>query len=122
MEAPRVFESEYRFLLIVWANEPVPSGELVRLAAEQLTWKKSTTYTVIRRLCERGVLRSEGGIVRALFTQEEVQRQVGSAFLQSTFGGSLPSLVAAFARARTLSPEEAAEIRRIIDEYGEGRP
>jgi len=119
MDIPKIFESEYRFMLIVWENAPVSGAELVRLAREQLEWKKSTTYTVIRRLCDRGVIENRGGTVTALYTREEIQRQESREFIGRTFGGSLPSLVAAFASNKSLTREEAEEIRRIIDSYEE---
>ena len=120
MEIPKIFESEFRFMLIVWEHAPVSGADLVRLAREQLEWKKSTTYTVIRRLCDRGVIENNGGIITALYSQDEVQRQESREFIGRTFGGSLPGLVAAFASNKSLTREEAEEIRRIIDSYEEG--
>ncbi len=119
MAVPKVFESEYRFCRIVWENEPVSSGELVKLAAAELEWKKSTTYTVIKRLCERGVLRSEGAVITSVYSREEIQRQESREFLDKTFGGSLPRFIAAFTSGKALSAEDAAEIRRMIDDYEE---
>ncbi|MBE6564851.1 MAG: BlaI/MecI/CopY family transcriptional regulator [Ruminococcaceae bacterium] len=119
-----IFESEYKFCLILWENEPIPSGELVRLCAEGLGWKKSTTYTVIKRLSERGVLVSENGIVRALVSRDEVQTAESEKFLARTFGGSLPSFIAAFSRSNALSKKDIDELRRMIDLYeekGEGK-
>ena len=120
MDIPKIFESEFRFMLIVWEHAPVSGAELVKLAREQLEWKKSTTYTVIRRLCDRGIIENSGGTVTALYTQDEVQRQESREFISRTFGGSLPGLVAAFASNKSLTREEAEEIRRIIDSYEEG--
>lgn len=120
MGIPTVFESEYRFCCILWAHEPVTSGELVRLCAAELGWKKSTTFTVIRRLAERGVLRSENAVVTSLVSREEVQRQESREFLDRTFDGSLPGFVAAFTESGSLSAEEAAQIRRLIEQYEEG--
>ena len=97
MEQPRrLAEGEYRFAALVWANEPLSSGQLVRLAADALGWKKSTTYTVLKKLCSRGILRNEGGTVTALVKQDAVQRQESAAVVDRTFGGSLPRFVAAF--------------------------
>lgn len=118
-EVPKVFESEYRFCLLLWDNEPIKSGDLAKLAASQLGWKKSTTYTVIKRLAERGVLKNEGSTVTSLVSREEVQYSKGREFLDRTFGGSLPGFIAAFARKRQLSAEETAQIREIIDSYEE---
>ena len=102
METPRVFESEYRFCLILWEHEPVKSGELVQLCREQLGWKPTTTYTVIKRLSERGILKNENTVVRSLVSRDEVQ-----AFL------------AAFARHRRLSGQEIDEVQRMIDRFRE---
>lgn len=117
METPKVFESEYRFCLLLWETEPVKSGELARLAAERLGWKKSTTYTVLKRLAERGVLRNEDSVVTSLVSREEVQCAESRAFINRTFGGSLPGFIAAFTGSKQLSAEEADEIRRMIDSY-----
>ena len=119
MATPKIFESEYRFMCIVWEQAPVTGTELVRLANQRLEWKKSTTYTVIRRLCDRGVIENCGGVITPLFTQEEVQRQESREFISRTFGGSLSGLVAAFANSKALTRQEADEIRRIIDAYEE---
>lgn len=120
MSTPTVFESEYRFCCILWAHEPISSGELVQRCADELGWKKSTTFTVIRRLAERGVLRSENAVVTSLVSQEEVQRHESRDFIDRTFGGSLPQFVAAFTGDGSLSAEEAAQIRRLIEQYEEG--
>ena len=100
METPKIFESEYRFCEILWENEPVTSSELVRLCNERLEWKKSTTYTVIRRLSERGVLKSEGAVVTSLVSREEVQSAESAEVVERTFSGSLPSFIAAFTRKK----------------------
>lgn len=117
MEIPKVFESEYRFCEILWENEPVTSSELVRLCNERLEWKKSTTYTVIRRLSERGVLRSEGAVVTSIVSKEDVQSAESAEVVERTFSGSLPSFIAAFTRKKNLSKQEIAEIQKIIDTY-----
>jgi len=119
METPKIFESEYRFCEILWENEPVTSSELVRLCYERLEWKKSTTYTVIRRLSERGVLKSEGAVVTSLVSREEVQSAESAEVIERTFSGSLPSFIAAFARKKNLSRQEVDEIQKIIDAYRE---
>ena len=119
---PKVFESEYRLCLLLWDNEPIKSGELAKLAAQEFGWKKSTTYTVIKRLTERGVLQNQDSTVTSLVTREEVQCAESREFLDRTFGGSLPNFIAAFANKKQLSPEEAAEIRRIIDSCTEESP
>ncbi|MDE7267369.1 MAG: BlaI/MecI/CopY family transcriptional regulator [Lachnospiraceae bacterium] len=118
MDTPKIFESEYRFCEILWENEPVSSSALVKLCSEQLEWKKSTTYTVIRRLSERGVLKSENAVVTSLVSKEEVLTAESAEVIEKTFAGSLPSFIAAFARKKTLTEQEIDEIREIIDSYG----
>ncbi len=117
MEIPKIFESEYRFCEILWENEPVSSSELVRLCNEKLEWKKSTTYTVIRRLSERGILKSEGAVVTSLVSREDVQSAESAEVVDRTFSGSLPSFIAAFTRKKQLSKQEVDEIQKIIDTY-----
>ena len=117
MDTPKIFESEYRFCEILWENEPVSSSELVKLCSEQLEWKKSTTYTVIRRLSERGVLKSENAVVTSLVSKEEVLTAESAEVIEKTFAGSLPSFIAAFARKKTLTEQEIDEIHKIIDSY-----
>ena len=117
MEVPKIFESEYRFCEILWENEPVTSSELVRLCREKLEWKKSTTYTVIRRLSERGVIKSEDAIVTSLVSIEDAQSAESTEIVERTFSGSLPSFIAAFTRKKNLSRQEIDEIQKIIDNY-----
>ena len=120
METPKVFESEYRFCLILWEHEPVRSSELVSLCREQLGWKPTTTYTVIKRLSERGVLVNENSVVRSLVSKDEVQAAEIDELVEKKFGGSLPAFIAAFTRHRRLSGAELDEMQRMIDEYREG--
>lgn len=115
-ENKRLAEGEYRFACLVWANEPLTSGRLVALAADALGWKKSTTYTVLKKLCERGILQNRDGMVTAPVKKEEVQRAESAAVVDKTFGGSLPRFVAAFLNSQPISREEAAEIRAMLDE------
>ena len=115
METPKIFESEYRFCLILWEHEPVTTTELVKLCQAQLDWKRTTTYTVIKRLGERGVLKHENGLVTPLISREEAQVSELDALLEQKFQGSLPAFLAAFARRQALSDEEVEEIRRIIE-------
>ncbi len=119
METPKIFESEYRFCCILWECEPVKSTELVRLCRERLGWSKATTYTVIKRLIERGVVKSEDAVVTSLVSKEQAQTAAVDELVEKTFDGSLPAFVAAFTR-RGLSPAEVEELRRLIDQYGEG--
>ena len=120
METPKVFESEYRFCLILWEHEPVRSSELVALCREQLGWKPTTTYTVIKRLSERGGLVNENSVVRSLVSKDEVQAAEIDELVEKKFGGSLPAFIAAFTRHRRLSGAELDEMQRMIDEYREG--
>ena len=119
MEIPKVFESEYRFCLILWEHEPIKSGELVNLCREQLGWKPTTTYTVIKRLSERGVLKNENSVVSALITKDEVQAAEINEMVEKTFEGSLPAFIAAFTKHKKLSAKEVAELRNLIDSYEE---
>ena len=119
MSTPKVFESEYRFCLILWENEPVKSSELVKLCKEQLGWKPTTTYTVIKRLSERGILKNENTVVRSLVSRDEVQAAEIDAVVEKTFDGSLPAFLAAFARHRRLSGQEIDEVQRMIDRFRE---
>lgn len=110
---------EARFADIIWAREPLPSGELVKLCEAELHWKKPTTYTVLRRLCERGLFCNDGGLVRSLISRDEFYAMQSERFVEETFSGSLPGFLAAFTRRRSLSAEEIAEIRRMIDTFEE---
>lgn len=120
MDTPKIFESEYRFCLILWEHEPVKSTELVRLCREELGWRKATTYTVIKRLSERGVVISEDAVVRSLVSKEQAQTTAVDELVERTFEGSLPAFVAAFTRHKKLSAAEAEELRRLIDASTEG--
>ena len=115
MEIPKIFESEYRFCLILWEHEPVTTTELVRLCQAQLGWKRTTTYTVIKRLAERGVLQNQDGVVTALISREDAQVSELDELMEKKFQGSLPAFLAAFARRQALSQEEVEEIMRIIE-------
>ena len=113
--APKIFESEYRFCLILWENEPIRSLELARLCKEKLGWSKTTTYTVIKRLGERGVLKNENTVVSSLVSKEEAQLSELEELMEKKFEGSLPAFIAAFARKQELSEKDVEEIRRIIE-------
>ena len=117
MATPKIFESEYRFCLLLWENEPVNSTKLVSLCKEQLGWSKATTYTVIRRLAERGVVKNEDTIVTSLVSKEEVQASQLAELVDKTFDGSLPAFVAAFTRHRNISEQEIDEVQAMIDRY-----
>ena len=120
METPKVFESEYRFCLILWEHEPIKSSDLVNLCKEQLGWKSSTTYTVIKRLSERGVLKNENTIVSALVTKDEVQAAEIDELVEKKFEGSLPAFIAAFTKHQKISEEESDEVQRMIDRFRKG--
>lgn len=115
-KTPRLAEGEYRFASLVWQNEPLSSGQLAAKAAQELGWKKSTSYTVLKKLCDRGILLNKNGTVTALVKQEQVQQCESASVVEKTFDGSLPRFVAAFLNTRSISPEEAAAIRKLLDE------
>lgn len=119
MDTPKVFESEYRFCLILWEQEPVSSGKLVELCRERLGWKPTTTYTVIKRLSQRGVLKNEHSVVTSLVSKDAVQAAEIDALVEKTFDGSLPSFFAAFTRHRRLTPAEIDQVQAMIDRYRE---
>lgn len=106
---------ETRFAEIIWAHEPISSAELVKLAEEALGWKKSTTYTVLRRLCERGIFRNEGGAVTSLLSRADYDAAQSRQFVEESFSGSLPAFIAAFTRRKKLTDEEVAELQSLID-------
>ncbi len=116
MDTPKIFESEYRFCLILWEQEPVKSRDLVKLCKERLGWKPTTTYTVIKRLSERGVLKNEDTVVTSLVSKDEVQEAEIRELVDQKFEGSLPAFIAAFRKSRPLSEEEKNELRKIIEE------
>ena len=120
MDHPRLAEGEYRFACIVWEHEPLPSGKLVELSRQELGWKKSTTYTVLKKLAEKGVLRNENAVVTAAVPKEEILREESRAVVDRTFEGSLPSFLAHFMGGKTISDAEADELKAIIDRFGEG--
>lgn len=116
MDTPKIFESEYRFCLILWECEPIKSTELAKLCKERLGWSKTTTYTVIKRLSERGVLKNENTMVTSLISKEEAQLSELDELMEKKFEGSLPAFIAAFARRQALSDEDIQELERIIGE------
>ena len=109
-----------RFADIVWANEPVGSGELVKLCEKELNWKKPTTYTVLRKLCEKGLLKSENGVVTSLISKEEFYSAKSEQIIEESFDGSLPAFVAAFISRKNLTEKEAEEIQHMIDTFRKG--
>lgn len=117
MKTPKVFESEYKFCLILWENEPIKSKELVSLCQNQLGWKPTTTYTVIKRLAERGVLKNENTLVTSLVSKEDVQASEIEELVDKTFNGSLPAFVAAFTKQKNISQKDIDEIQKMIDNF-----
>ena len=120
MSTPKIFESEYRFCLILWEHEPIKSCELVKLCRDQLGWKPTTTYTVIKRLSERGVLKNESTVVSALVTKDEIQGAEIDEMVEKTFEGSLPAFIAAFSKCKALSDKEIDALQDMIDRYRKG--
>ena len=108
-------EVQALFADLIWAHEPVGSGELVKLCEEAFGWKKPTTYTVLRKLCEKGLFRNEGGVVSAVLSREEFHAKKSEKFVEDTFGGSLPAFIAAFTSGKKLTAAEISEIQRMID-------
>ena len=119
MEQLKLGESEYRFAGIVWENEPIGSGELVKLCEERLGWKKSTTYTVLKKLCDKGVLQNENAVVTAQIKQEQVQKFESEQIVNKAFGGSLPQFITAFMGDKKLTKSQADKLKNLIDSYKE---
>ena len=120
MEIPKIHESEYRFCLIMWEHEPITAVELVKLCQEQLGWKRTTTYTVIKRLGEKGVLQNDNGTITSLVSKDAVQAYEIGELVEKTFEGSLPAFVAAFTKHQNISEEELDEVQRMIDRIRRG--
>ncbi|MDO5015098.1 MAG: BlaI/MecI/CopY family transcriptional regulator [Clostridia bacterium] len=116
MSTPKVYESEYRFCLILWENEPISSSKLAKLCNEKLGWSRTTTYTVIKRLSDRKVLKNEKTIVTSLVTKEDVQKAEIDELVEKKFSGSLPEFIATFTKNQHLTEKEIKEIKKIIDE------
>ncbi len=120
MDTPKIHESEYRLCLIMWEREPIYAAELVKLCEIQLGWKRTTAYTVIKRLSERGVLKHENGIVTALVSKEQAEKTEIAEFVDKKFGGSLPAFVAAFTKHQKLTDKDLDEMQRMIDRIRKG--
>jgi len=120
MDTPKIFESEYRFCLIMWEHAPIAAADLAKLCQEQLGWKRTTTYTVIKRLGERGVLKNENGTVTALVSKEAAQASEIEDLVEKKFEGSLPAFVAAFTKRKELSDRELDELQQMIDRIRRG--
>lgn len=119
MEFLKLCDSDYRFMQVVWETAPVNSGELVRLCGERFGWKKSTTYTQIRKMCDKGYIENEQATVRVLIPKEQVQADESVYFVERTFDGSLPEFLTAFLGGKTISEKDAEKIKKMIDEHVE---
>lgn len=117
MEELKLGTVESKFADIIWENEPISSGQLVKLCGQQLDWKKSTTYTMLKRLCERGLFQNEKGMVSALMTKEEFGAAQSEKIIEESFDGSLPAFIAAFTSRKKFSPDDVNEIQKMIDSY-----
>ena len=120
METPKIFEKEYRFCLILWEREPVSRADLARICEDQLGWKATTTYTVVKRLCDRGVLKIENNLISALVSKEEAQSAEIDEFVEEKFEGSLPAFFAAFTKRQTISENDLDELQAMIDRARKG--
>ena len=120
MSVPKIHEGEYRFCLIMWEHQPIKAVELAKLCQERLAWKRTTTYTIIKRLGERGILKLENGVVTALISKEEAEAAEIETFVESKFGGSLPAFVAAFTKHQDMSEKDLDEVQRMIDRIRKG--
>ena len=120
MKIPKIHESEYRFCLIMWEYEPVTTVDLVKLCQEQLGWKRTTTYTVIKRLCERKVIKNDDGVITSLVSKDEAQAYEIDELVEKRFEGSMPTFIAAFTKRQNLSEKELDELQRMIDRIRKG--
>ena len=119
MEQFKLGEMEQKFADLIWEAEPVTSRRLTELCAERFDWKRTTTYTMLKRLCERGIFKNNGGTVVSIMNKEEFHAAQGEKFLDENFGGSLPQFLAAFTKRKKLSDREINEIQKLINEYKE---
>ncbi len=115
----KLCESDFRFMCVIWNHEPISSHDLVIKCSEELGWKKSTTYTVLKKLCEKGFAKNESSVVTALVAKEDVQKYASNKFIENSFNGSLPSFLASFFGGKKISESEANELKKLIDDYKE---
>lgn len=120
MEIPKIHEGEYRFCLIMWEHAPISAAQLAKLCQEQLGWKRTTTYTVIKRLGERGILKNEDGVVTALISKEDAQAYEIDELVEKRFEGSLPAFLTAFTKRQTLTDRDLDEVQQMIDRIRNG--
>ena len=119
MKEYKLTESEEKFADIVWQNAPIGSGDLVKICEKEMEWKKSTTYTVLKKLCEKGIFRNENAVVSSLLTKDEYYARQSIRFVEDTFGGSLPRFLTAFINGKKLGKHQAEELKKLIDEHKE---
>ncbi|NEU31930.1 BlaI/MecI/CopY family transcriptional regulator [bacterium LRH843] len=119
MKEHKLAESEEKFAELIWQNEPIGSGDLVKLCEKEMNWKKSTTYTVLKKLCEKGIFQNENAVVSSIITRDEYYAKQSKHFVEDTFGGSLPRFLTAFIGGRKLSKHQAEELKKLIDEHKE---
>lgn len=117
MNELRLCESDFRFMSVIWDNEPLPSGELVKLCNEKFDWKKSTTYTMLKKMCEKGFAENDGSLVTSLIDRDSVQAYASEHFVEQTFAGSLPKFLVSFLGGKKISEKEAEELKRLIDSH-----
>jgi len=118
MSTPKIFESEYRFCLIMWENEPIKCADIAKICKEKLTWSRTTTYTVIKRLSERGVLKVENSYVSSIISKEQAQKSELDELMEKKFENSMPAFIAAFSKGRKLKAEEAEALKSLIENAG----
>lgn len=119
MKVYKLTETEEKFANIIWKNEPIASGDHVKLSEKEMNWKKSTTYTVLKKLCQKGIFKNEDAIVSSLITKNEYNAKQSVIFVEDTFGGSLPRFLTAFISGKKISKKQAEELKKLIDEYKE---
>lgn len=119
MKTYKLAEAEEKFAELIWANEPIGSGDLVKLSGKEMNWKKSTTYTVLKKLCDKGIFQNENAVVVSLITRDEYDARQSIGFVEDVFGGSLPRFLTSFVGAKKLSKHQAEELKKIIDQYKE---
>ena len=117
MSRYKLTESEERFAELIWQKEPIASGELVKLCEKEMNWKKSTTYTVLKKLCDNGVFQNENSVVSSIITKDEYYAKQSVRFVEEVFGGSLPKFITAFIGAKKISRQQAEELKKLIDEH-----
>lgn len=119
MKKYHLAETETKFAELIWENEPIPSPQLVTLCDQKFNWKKSTTYTVLKKLCDKGIFQNQNAVVTSLISRETFYSEQSRQYVEETFQGSLPRFLTAFFNEKRLSPEETAALKKYIEEYGE---